>query len=180
VSLVRFKAGNHPQQTRFRARANDEIDDRATTLDIFGPLADRFGGFTIDVAAAEHNTKCDRYYSIAEDGLSQGWGSERVWCNPPYSDIKPWVAKAWDEWASAYRPDLIVMLLPANRTEQGWWQEMVEPHLRDRAPDFHCEFLSGRIRFLRKGQTEIGPNERPPFGCCLLIWGAAAIPAGDL
>lgn len=27
------------------------------------------------------------------------------------------------------------MLLPANRTEQQWWQLMVEP-FRDRAPDF--------------------------------------------
>lgn len=34
------------------------------------------------------------------------------------------------------------MLLPANRTEQGWWQRHVEP------------------------------NERPPFGCCLVIWTA--------
>ena len=33
------------------------------------------------------------------------------------------------------------------------------------------EFLPGRIRFLQLGATEIKPNERPPFGCCLLIWG---------
>lgn len=27
--------------------------------------------------------------------------------------------------------------------------------------------------FLAPGATEIKPNERPPFGCCLLIWGAS-------
>ncbi len=169
MSLVGFKAANHPQQVRFKT-AKDEINDRATTTEVFGPLAERFGGFTVDVAAAEHNTKCERFYSIDDSGLEQSWGSERVWCNPPYSDIPSWVAKAWREWDSAYRPDLIVMLLPANRTEQLWWQAMVEPHLRARSRTFRVEFLSGRIRFLRKGQSEIGPNERPPFGCCLLIW----------
>ena len=63
------------------------------------------------------------------------------------------------------------MLLPANRTEQGWWQDLVEPHLRDRRSDFRVEFLRGRLRFINSGDTKIRPNQRPPFGCCLLIWG---------
>ena len=174
MSLVGFKAQNHPQQTRFRAAAKDHIDDRATTSEVFGPLHERFG-FTVDVAAAAHNAKLERFYSIDDDGLAQSWSDEHVWCNPPYSNIRPWVEKAWAEMQRA--PDLpsllIVMLLPANRTEQRWWQELVEPALRAKHPAFHCEFLPGRIRFLRKGQSEIGPNERPPFGCCLLIWGAS-------
>lgn len=32
------------------------------------------------------------------------------------------------------------------------------------------EFLPGRLRFVKPGQAHIGPNERPPFGCCLAIW----------
>jgi phage N-6-adenine-methyltransferase len=169
MSLLGFKAQNHPQQTtRFRAAATDEIDDRATTPEIYGPLHERFG-FTVDVAAAAHNTKCERFYSIEQDGLTQSWAGEHVWCNPPYSNIRPWLEKAWHAWNNE-RAATIVMLLPANRTEQGWWQDLVEPALRRRWPEFAVEFLPGRIRFLRKGSTEIGPNERPPFGCCLLIW----------
>lgn len=62
------------------------------------------------------------------------------------------------------------MLLPANRTEQRWWQLMVEPFRdRPRSP-LTVEFMPDRMRFLKPGQTAIGPNERPPFGCCLLIW----------
>ncbi len=212
MSLVGFKAQNHPQQTRFRAAAKDEIDDRATPLDVFGPFHERFG-FTVDVAAAGHNTKLERFYDLETSGLAQSWAGERVWCNPPYSNIRPWVEKAWQEWdqghswldvpegslrtrgtpfrfckgcdreewqngivregiAGCHNAQQIVMLLPANRTEQKWWQELVEIPLRAKRHDFHCEFLPGRIRFLRKGQSEIGPNERPPFGCCLLIWGA--------
>lgn len=161
VSLVRFSAQNHPQQA-----AKPEVDDRATSPEVFGPLCERFG-FTIDVAASEHNSKCDRFYDLEADGLSQSWAGESVWCNPPYSNILPWVQKAWGERVDAH---VIVMLVPANRTEQGWWQDLVEPY-RDRpGSGLTVEFLRGRLRFIHKGQTAVQPNQRPPFGCCLLIW----------
>lgn len=90
-----------------------------------------------------------------------------MWCNPPYSAIRPWVEKAWK--SSPLCP-VIVMLLPANRTEQTWWQELVEP-FRDRpGSSLTIEFLPGRLRFIKAGRERVGPNERPPFGCCLLIW----------
>ncbi len=65
------------------------------------------------------------------------------------------------------------MLVPANRTEQAWWQDLVEPYRdgRDQRYNFHVEFLRGRLRFIEPGDTEVRPNARPPFGCCLLIWG---------
>jgi phage N-6-adenine-methyltransferase len=150
-------AKNHPQQ-----KASDVIDDRATTRDFFDPL-DRRYGFTIDVAASAENTKCPRFYDIATDGLAQCWDGEVVWCNPPYSNIRPWLAKAWRSAA------LVVMLLPANRTEQRWWQELVEPY-RDRGLGLSVTFLAGRLRFLHPGKTIVGPDERPPFGCCLVVW----------
>lgn len=63
------------------------------------------------------------------------------------------------------------MIVPANRTEQPWWQRWVEPARDDRGA-LRVEFLPGRIRFIRPGAAKAAPNERPPFGCCLLIWGA--------
>lgn len=165
MSLVRFRAQNHEQQVLVRG-PRGEVDDRGTTPEVFDPLHERFR-FTIDVAAAAHNAKCERYYSIEDDGLAQDWTGERVWCNPPYSDIGPWVEKAHTSGA-----ELVVMLLPANRTEQAWWQDLVEPY-RDKPGGVRCEFLRGRLRFVKPGQKRVGPNERPPFGCCLLIWGDA-------
>lgn len=165
MSLVGFKAQNHPQQTDKRG-ARAATDDRAITFEDFAPLHDRFL-FTIDAAATEANARLPRYWTKDDDALAQPWGGERVWCNPPYSDIGSWVQKAWDECDHAY---LIVMLLPANRTEQGWWQRLVEP-FRERGRGYvRVEFLPGRMRFIQTGNTEVGPNERPPFGCCLLIW----------
>lgn len=169
MSLVKFRAANHPQQVGRRG-ASAKVDDRETHPDDFAVWNAEFG-FTLDAAAAAHNAKCERYFTAEQDGLWKSWASERVWCNPPYSDIGAWVAKAWHEWETVEPADLIVMLLPANRTEQGWWQDRVEP-FRDRpGSPLRVRFLRGRLRFIQAGRTEVGPNERPPFGCCLLIWG---------
>lgn len=162
--LVGFKAQNHPQQRRYRGTLV-EVDDRALPAEDFAPLQKRFR-FTVDAAASAQNAKLPNYYTRENSGLVASWGGERIYCNPPYSDIAPWVAKAWSE----VNCPLAVLLLPANRTEQSWWQDMIEP-MRDRAGSpLRVEFMPGRIRFLKAGQHVVGPNERPPFGVCLCIW----------
>lgn len=166
MSLVKFKAQNHPQQTAAHG-VRDETDDRGTLWPFIWELEERFGAFTLDVAAAEHNAKAPAFYSREQDGLTLPW-TGRVWCNPPYSNIAAWVRKAWDEWEDD-TPESIVMLLPANRTEQGWWQDEVEPH-RGKG-ELQVEFLRGRMRFDRPGAVISTKGDRPPFGCCLLIWG---------
>jgi phage N-6-adenine-methyltransferase len=172
VSLEGFRASNHPQQTAQRGPSlfaeygdiTDEGDDRGTDPALFAAWDERFL-FTVDVAAAAHNAKCERFYTLEDDGLAQSWDRERVWCNPPYSNIRPWVQKAYDEISA----ELIVQLLPANRTEQSWWQEIVEP-IRDRSRRLTVHFLPGRPRFVQKPGLTAAKGARPPFGCCLLIW----------
>lgn len=160
MSLVGFKAENHRQQVMKRG-PRPHVDDRATTPEDFAPLHERFG-FSVDVAASAENAKLPRFYTVDDDGLAQDWSGERVFCNPPYSNIEPWVEKAHGGGA-----EIVVLLLPANRTEQGWWQRQVEPYRRKGT--LEVEFLSGRLRFLKPGQSVVKPNERPPFGCCLVI-----------
>lgn len=181
MTLAGFKATNHPQQTAKRG-AKDQVDDRGTDPAFIATLEAQWGPFTLDVAAAEHNAKAPDYYTREQDGLSLPW-TGRVWCNPPYSDCRSWVEKAWAEWRklpSEPRPVLIAMLLPANRVEQKWWQELVEPR-RDR-PDsaLAVTFLPGRMRFIRPDWTPGPKGDRPPFGCALLTWGTPRIrPAED-
>ena len=175
TGLSRFKARNHPQQTAKRTPSlfgDDETeltDDRMTPPELFRELDAQFH-FTLDVAATAANAQCQRFFTKDDDGLSQPWNNERVWCNPPYSNIETWVRKAWQE--QGFCP-LIVMLLPSNRTEQPWWQEQVEPW-RDGRYSYNTllrvQFLPGRLRFVQPGRELVGPNERPPFGCCLLKW----------
>lgn len=174
MNLVGFSARNHPQQI-IRNGADEQVDDRGTAPEWFDDLNRRLGPFTLDVAAAAHNAKCDRYFTIQDDGLTQSWAGERVWCNPPYSNIGAWVTKAWEEYKTT---EGIVMLLPANRTEQVWWQDLVErwrdmPHTR-----LSVTFLRGRMRFILPGHDRIEPNQRPPFGCCLLKWSPPPLKPG--
>ena len=166
MSLVGFKSSNHPQQVKVRGAT--ERDNLGTNPALFAELDKRFH-FTLDVAASASNAKCERFYDVSSNGLEQRWEGA-VWCNPPYSEIRLWVEKAWDEWENEWNLHTIVMLLPANRTEQAWWQDLVEPFRSDPDLYFHVEFLRGRQRFVLPGSESIGPNERPPFGCCLLIW----------
>jgi phage N-6-adenine-methyltransferase len=158
-----FIARTHPQQG-----PNEKVDDRETTPQVFAELDARLGPFTLDVAASDDNAKCPSYYTKSVDGLVQPWEGI-VWCNPPYSSIRPWVEKAWKEFADGTPPDRIVMLLPANRTEQGWWQDLIEPARRDGS--IEVEFIRGRMRFIAANDDQIRPNARPPFGVCLVIWG---------
>jgi hypothetical protein len=154
-----------------------------TTSSPLAPMAARgpYGGTSsplVEAAIAARDQGCrsggsrpipsDTWCASCERCAFRG---ERVFCNPPYSNIEAWVEKAWAEWRTC-EVGLIVMLLPANRTEQRWWQEHVEPFRdgRDRQGP-SVEFLPGRPRFIRYEDGIVRPNERPPFGCCLLIWG---------
>lgn len=173
MSLVGFKAKNHPQQA-----TRDDVDDRRTPRAFFDALhAER--RFTVDAAASDANALLPRYWTRATDGLAQSWEAERVWCNPPYSDIAAWVDKAWtamdDEGAES-----VTMLLPGNRCELPWWQHYVEPYRDGRCPGaavrLCTRFLGpGRLRFAWPAER-VTPKkgDRPPFGCVLLTWERAA------
>lgn len=156
-------ARNHPKYT---APVDDGTDDRATHPLDFAELNDEHGPFTVDAAAAAHNARLPRYWDRAADGLTQPWAGEHVWCNPPFSDLTPWIRKAWAEHADCS----VTMLLPANRTEQQFWQIMVEPFRDQPGSPLSVRFLGGRMRFIKPGHTSTQKGDRPPFGCCLLLW----------
>lgn len=170
-----FVSRNHPQQVQVRQRTpalfgpdvdvTDEVDDRATDPRTFDELHARFR-FDLDVAASHANAKCERYYTLEDDGLTCSWAGARVWCNPPYSDIRPWVEKARRAALGDGGAEFVVMLLPANRTEQGWWHDLVEPIRDQPGRGLRTEFLRGRREFIQPS----GVKAHVPFGCVLLIW----------
>jgi phage N-6-adenine-methyltransferase len=132
--------------------------------EVFEPLRARYN-FSLDAAANRENAKCERYFDLEDDGLKQSWSGERVWCNPPYSDLYSWVKKARDE-VETNGCEIAVLLLPANRCEQKFWQELIEPHRDGRGNgNIQTEFMAGRPRF---GWDESRPKpekgDRPPFG----------------
>jgi phage N-6-adenine-methyltransferase len=150
-------------------------DVRETPADKFAELSKLVGGFTLDVCATHANTKCAKFYDEALNGLAQPWRGERCFCNPPFSDIGAWVAKAWQ----ASDAELVVMLVPATRTEQPWWQKLVEPYRDGRAslvPGWvlSTSFCAGRWHFLKDGapiiDSKTGRRSSPKFGCVTLTW----------
>lgn len=129
--------------------------------------------FTVDVAAQRENALLPFYFTPEDDGLKRSWAGQRVWCNPPYSDIPPWIEKAWVEIGNG-AAELAVHLLPANRMEQPWWQEWIEPFRDGRGrrtdPVIETEFLPKRFRFGFRGDPTGETGHQPRFGCVLVIW----------
>lgn len=159
---------------------DEAFDERYTTRETLAWCAARAGvnRFDLDVAACSESHWASLWYGKRENGLHKPWFGD-VWCNPPYSDLAPWVTKAWAECAVAVGPEgpsllsSIAMLIPATRTEQGWWQRDVEPH-RDGGELRHglalrTHFLPGRTAFARPGSGDAGQSGAP-FGCVLLVW----------
>jgi site-specific DNA-methyltransferase (adenine-specific) len=110
----------------------------ATPQALFDTLNAEFK-FTLDPCCNHENAKCDRHYTIEDNGLSQSWANERVFMNPPYGrQIKKWMKKAWEESQSGA---LVVCLVPA-RTDTYWWHDyamQVWPH--------GIRLLKGRLYF---------------------------------
>lgn len=167
VSMLGFKITNHPQQVAKRG-ASDRVDERITPDWLFDSLHTEFI-FTLDAAANVRNAKASAFFDLESDGLAQAWGRHSVWCNPPFSNLAGWVSKAWAEHRAGCPS--IVMLLPANRTEQVWWQDLVEP-FRDGRGSIETRFLRRRFNFGQPGNLEGKYHSSPPFGCVLVIWHA--------
>lgn len=148
---------------RFTTRETDEWCRRVAGVE----------AWDLDVAACDESHLAERYFTKERDGLMQSW-SGRVWCNPPFSDIEPWVRKATYEVLSGH-VEVVAMLLPASRTEQAWWQDCVEPFRDGRSrpgvPSYITTyFLKSRTRFGLPGNREGVGVGSPPFGCVLLVW----------
>ena len=110
-SLRRY--GDEPEPVR--RRRNSSGGRRGVSANwetppaLFAQLHEEFG-FTVDAAASAENTKVERYWSVADDGLRQSWAGERVFAYPPSNDCEMWTQKAV---AERERAETIVMLLPA-------------------------------------------------------------------
>lgn len=107
-------------------------DEWATPDDFFNQLNKEFN-FTLDPCCTKQNHKCDKYFTLEDDGLSQDWSGETVFCNPPYSQIAQWVKKAWKEGT------IVVLLIPA-RTDTKYFHNYIYNRSEIR-------FVKGRLKF---------------------------------
>ena len=128
-------------------------DEWTTPRWLFDRLNERFQ-FTLDAAATDENHLCPNWYTKERDGLSQSWGYQRTFVNPPYSQIDKWAEKIACE-ARMGDALLVVALIPA-RTDTKWWQQHV-------ATADHVHFIRGRLRF---GDSK----NSAPFPSAIAFW----------
>ena len=104
-----------------------------------------------------------------EDGLDLDWHSATmhdggwVWCNPPYSRVADWMAKARHE---AHIQGVRVVCLVPVRTDTGWWSASVHRPAHIPYGASRVTLLRGRVRF---EHSTLPAAQSAPFPSCL-IW----------
>jgi|TARA_R110000824_G_C14715201_1_gene624385 phage N-6-adenine-methyltransferase len=121
-----------------------------TPQDYFNVLNKEFN-FTLDPCCTKKSSKCDKFYTLKDDGLSKDWSNEIVFMNPPYGrEIKHWIKKAYEE---SLKGAIVVCLVPA-RTDTTYWHE-------------YC--MKGKVRFI-KGRLKFSGKGSAPFPSALVVF----------
>ena len=118
----------------------------------------------LDVCASSKSAKHSNFYSLEKgvDAFDMPW--ERVnYCNPPYSDITPWVDESMRE---TFKGNTTLMLIP-DKPEVGYTR--VARNFADTV--IHMPF---RLNFLRPDGTEFldknGKKQGSKFPVCVYIF----------
>jgi ParB family chromosome partitioning protein len=117
------------------------------------------GGIDLDPASSDAQqaaspVKATRYFTIADNGLTQSWHG-RVFLNPPYAArvIDTFVEKFLTERQLGHLQQGI--LLTNSSTETRWW------HAAAQGCDAIC-FVKGRVRFLKLIDGVLSPGTSSP------------------
>jgi hypothetical protein len=102
-------------------------------------------GFTLDGAALAENALLPRYSTAIEP---RSWRGERVFCNPPWSNIAPFIELAQDA-------ELAVLLVPA-RVNSRWFHRALE--------------LRAKVRYFVGRPTFGNAKSNSPVDCLLLVF----------
>ncbi len=123
--------------------------DWQTPPSFFQELHDEFR-FDLDGAASPDNALLPEASTTSRP---IAWHGRRVFCNPPWSDIPPFIE-------FAVFAELAVLLVPA-RTNARWFH---------RALDLGADvrFWKGRLKFWRGNEAA---KSNSPVDCCLLVFG---------
>lgn len=141
--------------TEHKSNTATEIKDLWQTPEFIFNYYDKRFGFNLDIAASEDNSLCEYYIDEDQDALSKETICEfidddgyspltvnkkkvAIWCNPPYSDIMPWVSRCVNI-ANDYRVP-VVMLIPAD-TSVKWFKAAFRNCTE-------CHLISGRLSFI--------------------------------
>lgn len=124
-----------------------------TPQKLYDYLDDMFH-FTLDPCATDENHKCDKYYTLKDDGLSKSWDNEVVFMNPPYGGhTKDWLYKAMKQTALG----ATTVCLIVSSTDRSYWHDIIDKHADE------IWFLRGRVKFG-------GQKTTAPFASAIVIF----------
>lgn len=140
-------------------RQSSSRHDWATPWSIVRKLEDDLQlRFTLDPCCCYDTAKAPRFYTTADNGISQSWAGETVFMNPPFGgSLRKWLAKACQE---TRQPDTAVVGLFPPRTDTGAWYEYV---LRRAC---RLLFVRGRIGF----EVDGIPTDQNTFPSVVVLW----------
>ncbi len=122
-----------------------DSDNYATPIKFYNLLNDEFC-FTFDPCPYKHNFEWD--------GLQVEWKGN-VYCNPPYSNIEPFIKKALNEIRIGNCQNA-VFLIPI-RSDTKYWHDLIMKEATE-------------IRFV-KGRLNFNESKSPaPFPCVVIIF----------
>jgi len=130
-----------------------------TPQKFFDKLNDEFH-FTLDAAASDTNHKCEKYFTEQDNGLTQNWGGETVFVNPPYGNKETgeWTKKCYEE---SLKPNTTVVLLIPARTDRKSFHTYIY-----KKQNVEIRFLQGRLKFEINGVA----GDAAPFPSMLAIF----------
>jgi len=111
----------------------------------------------IDVCATAQDKKCELF--IGEDSLNKEWNRD-FWMNPPYSNVKDWIRKAY---FSHIKYNVSGLALLFAKVDTKVWHSCI---LHGQAEVY---FIQGRIKFFKNGAESKNPA---PYPSAFVFWRA--------
>ena len=110
--------------------------------------------FSLDPCSTHENKKCEKNYTIEDDGLSKDWSGECVLMNPPYGGhTGKWLKKA----VESARDGATVVCLIVSSTDRSYWHEIIYPFAQE------IRFMRGRVKFGESKSTA-------PFASAIVVF----------
>lgn len=135
------------------------VQDVGTPEEFIMAVEAKFGNLSVDLAATSRNAKAPAWISPEENSLKKKWRfGGNLWLNPPFGNIRPWVAKCdrFTRDAKAPMGQRILVLVPAS-VGSNWFAE----HAWEKA----------RIFFIRPRLQFVGHDAGFPKDLMLMVYG---------
>lgn len=144
---------NNPKSSKSALHLSNIVinDEYGTPRELLDEVCNKYNIFPkIDVAATFENRKFKRYISSEQNALSYEW-NEDFFMNPPYSKVKDFMKKAYEQHR---KHNVNGLILVYSKTDTKWWHEFVE-----NKAEYH--FVKGRIKFLDHNNKTTGQAPYP-------------------